>query len=1168
MISSSRKRGAPPSPPLLVDPRRRGTVGRTDETAYIPPAVVTASSSSSSEPPGSPDDELAAEPLIAATSSRSAAAAAAAAAPAAVGAPPRRAAVADPRETAAASLVFGTKKPELPVPTIWTQILGDAKLSPVDEKEAIEILQKLAYFDSIHDFWKERGKGKGVTDDDEDEPDDVDDSTLEKVQETLTNIIRKYQGVSATTPMYKILETSTGSLVSTTSLIEDKVLAYFKKKHKPFNEPERTITITEILKDWVFEKDKWDKYSAAIKTLPNTLEIVIDPKVKNIKSLTDAQRGQLGFFLLAFMNPDINPGSKDAYMTFDMAPRDIGKIFERFSQVKNAIYPQNVADSASTSFSALQGRNVFFRANYDVSGTAANVVEKPIRSNAFTKDKYDLKFVDTGFSNKNKFAFSIVIIEKVTKKVVGNIPFGGGNEQGPSVNYLMDLIARNDRKAWAAADAKKKSKVASLLGISVADAELLFDIKRLGDQEQMLVPNAYGITGDRFAAAFRRILRKAGIFHSIKGFRVWRGKGAMTEAELEAQTREFRKAQIIEKLKIVSNILRPEGPFNTILRQLTDMRKEVSEGAEFGVIFSDILRFEGKPITKDDVAEKYTEIASTFTTYILRERMKDILKHIDGLITKVKEIGAKIRDFDAAACTLKQPTPSAQACPPGVSTTPTAVDIDGALDTLEKFIVSVKELDALDISFKRWDNSPEGTLKEVDPIYEQLFADVGGSATGSKYRRLLKGTLNFTFNFRSSPFLSESGLAVVVGRLLRLATSKRPNTVVAQINLLLADYFKARDAILARFFDETMKKEIEALTDITTGMDPVRVVAFPAEKQGIITVIEETIKKYEPKRADAMAAEASSAAAVPADAMAADGAEAANLVGEDVELGGGAKQTGGADGDPRQFRDLHDLFVELCLEAKVALENADSVQLTEQSIMDPPCLKTDAPIEAKRTVQNAVDSALQKMREDYRTQTLVDLEARWVLGVDDLRTQAEDDYGTPFEETATTALISFILSFRTEGKSITSDGLFDVTSPDVAKRRELVKFNDIQGILLTQVPVEGFVLKVLRLITETLLGKDSVVGEMPGTKYAAPAAWKNDLPNLIETSIRLVASGQETLPRVLTNLLVAKGGGLEGGGDSESNDRLPSSGGVLPDGRRGLYARLRKRSGSGSPPGI
>jgi hypothetical protein len=1089
-------------------------------------------------------------PGVAQSSSSSAAAAAAPLLPPGVAqSSSSQAAVGDPRAAAPNPLVFGTNV-KLPTPTIWTQILGDAKLSPVDEKEAIEILQKLAYFDSIHDFWKERGKGKGVTDEDEDEPDDVDDSTLEKVQETLTNIIRKYQGVAAGTPMYKILETSTGSLVSTTSLIEDKVLAYFKKKHKPFNEPERTITVTEILKDWVFEKDKWDKYSAAIKTLPNTLEIVIDPKVKNIKSLTDAQRGQLGFFLLAFMNPDINPGSQDAYMTFDMAPRDIGKIFERFTQVKNAIYPQNVADSASTSFSALQGRNVFFRANYEISGTATNVVEMPIRSNAFTKDKYELKFVDTGFSNKNKFAFSIVIIEKATKKVVGKIPFGGGNEQGPSVNYLMDLIARNNRDKWAAADAKKKSKVASLLGISVADAELLFDIKRLGDQEQMLVRNAYGITGDRFAAAFRRILRKAGIFHSIKGFRVWRGKGAMTEAELEAQTREFRKAQIIEKLKIVSNILRPEGPFNTILRQLTDMRKEVSEGAEFGVIFSDILRFEGNPITKDAVAEKYTEIASTFTTYILRERMKDILKHIDGLIAKVKEIGARIRDFDAAACTLKQPTPSAQACPPGVSTTPTAADIDGALDTLEKFIVSVKELDALDISFKRWDNSPGGTLKEVDPIYAQLFADVGGSATGSKYRRLLKGTLNFTFNFRSSPFLSESGLAVVVGRLLRLATSKRPNTVVAQINLLLADYFKARDAILARFFDETIKKEIEALTDITTGMDPVRVVAFPAEKQGIITVIEETIKKYEPEKVDAMAAEAASAAAVPA-------AE------EDAELGGGAKQTGGADGDPRQFRDLHDLFVELCLEAKVALENADGVQVSTQSILAP-CLNADTPIEAK----NAVESALQKMREDYHTQTLVDLEARWVLGVDDLRTQAEDDYGTPFEETATTALISFILSFRTEGGSITSDGLFDVTSSDVAKRRELVKFNDVQGILLTQVPVEGFVLKVLRLITETLLGKDSVVGEMPGTKYAAPAAWKNDLPNLIEASIRLVAKGQETLPREVTNLLVAKGGGLEGGDGSESNDDVSSSGGVLPGGRRGLYAGLRKRSGSGGSSGV
>jgi hypothetical protein len=73
----------------------------------------------------------------------------------------------------------------------------------------------------------------------------------------------------------------------------------------------------------------------------------------------------------------------------------------------------------------------------------------------------------------------------------------------------MDLIVEGKPEALKTVQ-PKIDKVVRLENLGVFDRDLLFDIKRVGDQEQMRVSNARGITGDRLAAVFREALTKAG----------------------------------------------------------------------------------------------------------------------------------------------------------------------------------------------------------------------------------------------------------------------------------------------------------------------------------------------------------------------------------------------------------------------------------------------------------------------------------------------------------------------------------------------------------------------------------------------------------------------------------------------------------------------------------
>lgn len=877
---------------------------------------------------------------------------------------------------------------------VFKQTLFNDIPDEASKNEAATAAALLAFLDSIHDFWPERGT-KSVSDEDEDEPEELDIGRLDIVHNELVGSIREYVGGGGS--IEQIMSTLTNGNVTSVHGVEDKTLAFFKKTINPFNGEERVFTIDDILTRYKFTdyQSDWVKYSGALSSISDSIEI--QGNGKSIKSLSDTERNVIGFFILAYLNPGVNPGTSNIGLTFDMSPRDVGKIFNRFDQVHNAIYPQNVSDSASTSFSALLGRSIY----YDVTGkqqvTPGAVQEA--RTNAFTIGKYRIAFIDRGFGKTNKFGFSIGITD-MNGTPIGEIPFGPRSEQGPSVNYLMDIISSKGSSLKTAVP--KIGTVAKLNKISVYDKDLLFDLKRLGDQEQMLVAGdgVYTVTGDRFAHAFRRLIRRSGIYHSVKGLRISRF-GSLTPEQAKQQSQVFRLKSTYEKLKIIGSF---STQYATAGSDLNTMKNHILFGIQKGYVFSDPIDIPN--LSPEFIDSNYTKIGSTFATLIARYRMIDIYNHIETLRIKIAEVLSKQSQINDSVAIIEN------------SVTNKLYDqtTENALDYAELFLIAIEELRTMNISF-------DADAKPFS-LYTQLFEPNG---------RMIKGVTNSFFDFSTGPFTHpESGLASIVSKLLVNRKARRPEAVKDAINKLLVQYFISRDLIKEAFFNGKSLSTLETATNISSGLTTAQVVGsaeVPQGEQGILQVISRTYQGISGVIASYIGPSYPVAVAPPAR---------------------GGVQLGGDPGHVLQYRDIHDLFVEICSDAAVASESGD-------------------------TALHALDN----------------IEAKWMNGINEIRQQALDEYRTPFEESLTTDLISFILSFRTfeneKKEPVTNNGVtFNLADPSIfplLTRRTDTVINDIGGILLTRIPVQNTVLEFLMKLHTQF--------DTRPYAYSAPEEWKS-----------------------------------------------------------------------------
>jgi len=273
-------------------------------------------------------------------------------------------------------------------------------------------------------------------------------------------------------------------------------------------------------------------------------------------------------------------------------------------------------------------------------------------------------------------------------------------------------------------------------------------------------------------------------------------------------------------------------------------------------------------------------------------------------------------------------------------------------------------------------------------------------------------------------------MQVTVARILVHKRSKRLESIKAALYENLSLYLAARDAAKEAFFDPEMLDKIETASDIPNGLTPEQLIGPDGIEATIDRVVglsaqtggDTTPKKQGPKQESS-----------------------------DVKLRSAERQlTQQSSRDSRrresidrkrfppilQYRDIHDLFLEICLDAE-------------------------------------------------QGEDLTSIEVKWVLGINDIRTQSMDEYRQPFEESDATDLITYLLSWRNGNDGFTP--IFELQGQDVLygdldrKTKGTVAIIEyVRGALLTVQNREGLIYAILDDFAKDLK-KDPGLFQAPGS---------------------------------------------------------------------------------------
>jgi hypothetical protein len=360
--------------------------------------------------------------------------------------------------------------------------------------ETLEIL------DTFHDFCtKERKKASGKGDDGDDDDEGVSQSRLDTMKEYIgTLLANTVENVKGKSDIKEIIPLLTNGGVPSLTNFENKIVSYYEteKKGEINVKPTReTLTFETILQGWTGSEDNplWRLYRT---NTEETTILEINKGTKSIELYNNAERSIIANFILNYF---FGTSQGDMRCTFDAKAGVVSKIFENIDQVKNVIFPQTIADSATTTFGTMRGRNEFI---------FPTVTPFPFVSNFYTKGLYSMQFRNRGFDQRNPYGFSIDITDG---KNGVELPFSSTQTEGPSVNYLIDLTLAAGSGQNMNAISKKKNilslgkylegpsatafKMNLVKGIQENTNGLFLDIKRGGDHEAAAVTQYIRLSG-------------------------------------------------------------------------------------------------------------------------------------------------------------------------------------------------------------------------------------------------------------------------------------------------------------------------------------------------------------------------------------------------------------------------------------------------------------------------------------------------------------------------------------------------------------------------------------------------------------------------------------------------------------------------------------------------
>jgi hypothetical protein len=470
-------------------------------------------------------------------------------------------------------------------------------------------MNKLAIFDTIHDFYHNR---PSKSDDDEEVATEKMDFIRPRIEETISNYLQKGNRVPIASVLSELTE---GYVTSPSTKFETKIVEYFEKKLA--KELYTNTSSSETFRDIVTDLDSKKAFYARNRGTSNIL--ILGPGEESFGQLNSKEINSLADFILNYFN---GTAQERPRVTFDGKSGIVGKIFRNTEQVVNLMFPQTIADSAPTSLNLLNGRSEF------IFPPSSRPNQIQATTNIYSSNDFNIYYTNNGFGNRNQFGFSLVIEGPKIARI--EMPFSPNQKMGPSVNYLIDilnsLISNNNlasivpKKMEMLRIGSELEKVHSSLNtIPNTSQGLIFDIKRIGDQEQVLAaksilttyPNTIFGTIDHLCVLFARLNKINCIFQHNEDLVLYR----FNQVDIDPAERELNETYqdakvtlgLLEKISIInsSNIVQR-------IRVQYSMFKELSLNGEFS-----------RESSKGQVGQ--------IVTVLLRERMKDIVLKLESL---------------------------------------------------------------------------------------------------------------------------------------------------------------------------------------------------------------------------------------------------------------------------------------------------------------------------------------------------------------------------------------------------------------------------------------------------------------------------------------------------------------------------------------------------------
>jgi hypothetical protein len=537
-------------------------------------------------------------------------------------------------------------------------------MAALDAKTQLEIL------DTFHDFCTKERKRAG------DDEEDTDESNLDFSRSYVSNFLKKKFPArlgaltgDVNTLQNAIINNITNANVRTISKIEDNTVDYFETTFsKQLNSDKgkrKIITYETIIQGYTNGENSplWQEFRNN-RSANSILEI--QRGTKSIGQYKDGQQNIIANFILNYF---FGTSQGDIRLTFDAKTGIVGKVFNDIDQVYNLIFPQTISDSATTSFTGLRGRNDFFFPSKTDTDT--------ITSALYSRGKYSLEFKNNNFGDKNPYGFSILVKKGPTMLT---LPFSSSQTEGPSVNYLIDILkAAKESQTPNFSTIKKKNQILSVgkyLDLPASSGfkrglvddireyndGLLLDLKRSGDHEAALaVPKASKLkypllifsTIDKLCALKSRDVGNNTIYHHDEDMILYRNEASIDPARIEAIKKEeyiYRVKDLLSKFKILISLSEKYKQQLNALKTKATLSKEAffpgktpssEDEQKARKIVTALQRYK-----MDDLEEffrlKTAATAQTpFTqakTNELRER-KDALTQIQGVQTQWQFVG-------------------------------------------------------------------------------------------------------------------------------------------------------------------------------------------------------------------------------------------------------------------------------------------------------------------------------------------------------------------------------------------------------------------------------------------------------------------------------------------------------------------------------------------------